>query len=111
MLHPNTCIISIKHRGLLPQPDGNLPLVVTACAPKLSGEPIRVARKVKGMKQSNIFLDDCGYPDQSHEFDIILHNVKGGPILHRCKHPALPIDNINPRFLLHYSKARHGVKL
>ncbi len=73
----------------------------TAGAPNISSEPIQVARKVKGKKQSNLSLDNRGYPNQSHEFDVILHNVKGGPILHPRKPPALPIDDIDPRFLLH----------
>jgi hypothetical protein len=111
MLHPKTCISSIKHRGLLPPSDNNPPPVFTAGAPDLSNKPIRVARKVKGKKQSNVFLDNRGYPNQSHEFDVILHNVKGGPILCQRKHPALPIDNIDQRFLSHYDKARQGVKL
>jgi hypothetical protein len=111
MLHPKTCIIRIKRHGPLPQPDGNPPPVFTTCAPNLSSKPIRVARKVRGKKQSNVFLDNRGYPDQSHEFDVILHNVKGGPILCWRKHPAPPIDNIDPRFLLHYNEAHHGAKL
>jgi hypothetical protein len=65
MLHPKTCISSIKHRGLLPQPDGNPPPVFTVGAPNLSSEPIQVARKVKEKKQSNVFLDNCRYPNQS----------------------------------------------
>jgi hypothetical protein len=111
MLHPKTSIISIKRHGQLPRMDGNPPPLFTACAPNLSSKQIRVARKVKGKKQSNVFLDDHGYPDQSHEFDGILHNVKGGLILHRHKHPALPIDDIDPHFLLHYDEARHRAKL
>jgi hypothetical protein len=62
------------------------------------GEPICVARKLRGKKQSNIFLDDCGFPDQFHEFDIILHNTKGSPILRKRKHPASPLEDIDPRF-------------
>ena len=111
MLHPKTCIISIKCRGPLPRPDGNPLPVFTACAPNLSSKPIRVAKKVRGKKQSNVFLDNCGYPDQSHEFDVILPNVKGGPILRWRKHPASPIEDIDPRFLLHYKEACHGAKL
>jgi hypothetical protein len=111
MLHPKTCIISIKRCDLLPRPDGNPPPVFTACTPNLSNEPIRVARKVKGKKQSNVFLDYRRYPNQSHEFDVILHNIKGSPILNWRKHPAPLIDNIDPRFLTHYNKVHHGAKL
>ena len=76
-----------------------------------TGEPIRVARKIKGRKRPNVFLDDRGFPDQSHEFDVILHNVDGGPILRRRKHPAPPLDDIDPRFHSVYDEALHGDKL
>ncbi len=79
MFHPKTCVSSIKHCGPLPQRDGNPPPVFTAGALDLSSKP---------KKQSNVFLDNRGYPVQSHKFDVILHNVKGGPILCRHKHPA-----------------------
>jgi hypothetical protein len=83
----------------------------TACASNLSSKPIWVARKVKGKKRSNIFLDDRGYPDQSHEFDVILYNIKGSPILCQRKHQAPPNDGIELRFLSHYNKACHSAKL
>ncbi len=76
-----------------------------------TGEPIRVARKIKGRKRPNVILDDRGFPDQSHEFDVILHNVDGGPILRRRKHPAPPLDDIDPRFHSVYDEALHGEKL
>jgi hypothetical protein len=71
-------------------------------------EPIRVTRKIHGKKQSNVFLDDRGFPDQSQEFDIILHNTEGGPFLRKGKHPAPPLDEIDPRFKETYDEARHG---
>jgi hypothetical protein len=40
------------------------------------GEPICVARKICGKKQFNVFLDDRGFPDQSHEFDVIFTAAK-----------------------------------
>jgi hypothetical protein len=73
--------------------------------------PIRVTRKIRGKKQSNVFVYYCGYPDQSHEFDILLHNVKGGPILRKHKNPAPPLDDIDPCFKAHYDKATHGTRL
>ncbi len=111
MLHPKTCNSSIKHCVLLPLPDDNPPPVFAAGAPDLSNKPIWVARKVKRKKQFNVTLDDRRYPDQSHGFDVILHNVKGSPILRGRKHPAPPIDNIDPHFLSCHDKACHGAKL
>jgi hypothetical protein len=70
-----------------------------------------VARKVKGKKWFNVFLDNRGYPNQFHKFDVILHNIKGGPILCRRIHPSPLIVDIDPQFLSHYDKARHGAKL
>ena len=52
-----------------------------------------------------------GFPDQSNKFDIILHNVEGGPILRRRKHPAPPLDDIDPRFHAVYDESLHGEKL
>jgi hypothetical protein len=50
--------------------------------------PIRVERKPKHSKRlQNVFLDDQGFPDQSDEYDHVLHNIKGRPILRKLKHP------------------------
>ncbi len=35
----------------------------------------------------NIFLDDRGFPDQSDEYDHVLHHVTGGAVLRKLKHP------------------------
>ena len=87
----------------------NGPSALTSTDP--SGEPIRVARKIRGKKRPNVFLDDRGFPDQSHDFDVILHNVEGGPILRKRKHAAPPLDDVDPRFLSHYDEKIHGEKL
>jgi hypothetical protein len=69
------------------------------------GSPIRVAPKPKVRKQlNNVFLDDRGYPDQSGEYDHVLHNIDGGPILHKLRHPQpnlnAPVDPLNyPPFI------------
>jgi hypothetical protein len=84
---------------LQPPDSGPLPsFVADVPITKPTTKPIRVARKIHGKKWSNVFLDDCGYPDQLNEFDILLHNVKGGPLLHKRKHPALPLDDIDLHF-------------
>ena len=93
----------------LQPPDSGPPPIFTA--EPSAGEPIRVTRKIKGRKQPNVFLDNRGFTDQSHEFDTILHNVKGGPILRRRKHPAPPLDDIDPRFHAVYDESLHGDKL
>ncbi len=85
------------------------PPIFTANSP--TGKPIRVARKLKGQKRPNVFLQDRGFPDQSNEFDIILHNVKGEPSLWKWKHPAPPLDDVNPRFHADYDESLHGNKL
>jgi hypothetical protein len=90
-------------------PDSNPPLVFTTEAP--SAEPIQVAQKIRGKKCLNVFLDNRGFPDKSHEFNVILHNIQGGPILRKRTHTAPPIDKIDPRFHLYYDEKHHGKKL
>ena len=44
-------------------------------------EPIWVAHKPKKRKiVHNVFYDYQGFPDQSEEFDYLLHSVDGGPV-------------------------------
>ncbi len=62
-------------------------------------------------KQKNVFLDDRGFPDQSNEFDSLLHNVDGGTILRKRKHPAPKLDEINPHFHAIYDEKLHGQQL
>ena len=61
------------------------------------GTPVRVAPKAKKRKRlQNVFLDDQGFPDQSNNYDHVLHNIDGGPILRKLKHPVpylhAPVD-------------------
>jgi hypothetical protein len=56
-------------------------------------------------------VDDRGFPDQSDEYDTLLHNVDGGPILQKLKHPPPPVDVPNPRFHLPYDESIHGGRL
>ncbi len=95
--------------GVISLPDSDPPPVFTMEAPP--AKPTRVACKIRGKKRLNVFLDDWGFPDQSREFDVILHNIQGDPILQKCKHAAPPIDKINPQFHSYYNKARLGQKL
>jgi hypothetical protein len=71
--------------------------------------PIQVA-KTKGLcKDKNLFVDDCRFPDVSGEYDMMLHNIDGGPVLCKLKHP-LPDPNgpPDPLFLFAYNKTQHG---
>ena len=71
--------------------------------------PIRpVAKPPKGRKRKNVFLDDRGFPDQSHDFDTLLHNVDGGAVLRKRRHPARPLDDIDPAFNIQFDDALHG---
>ena len=77
-----------------------------------SNGPIRVAPKPKRRKRRpNVFLDDRGYPDQSDEFDHILHNIDGKPVLRKRKHPAPPLDAIDPEFNCQFDESKHGALL
>ncbi len=96
-------------KGCCYPPELAQPSVFTSTDP--SGEPIRVACKIRGKKRPNMFLGNRGYPDQSHKFDVILHNVQGGPILWKRKHAAPPLDDIDPHFHLQYDEKIHGEKL
>ncbi len=100
---------SIRGCSMVSLPDSNLPPIFTTEAP--SAEPIWVAQKICGKKRSNMFLKNRGFPDQSHEFNVLLHNIQGGLILRKRKHKAPPIDEINPQFHLYYNKKNHGKKL
>jgi hypothetical protein len=62
-------------------------------------------------KCKNVFLDDRGFPNQSDEFDSLLHNVDGGTILCKHKHPAPKLDEIDPCFHMVYDKNFHGKQL
>jgi hypothetical protein len=64
---------------------------------------------VRGKKRQNVFYDDGGYPDQSHDFDVLLHNIDGGTILQKRKHPAPPLDDIDPRFFAVYDQGKLSI--
>jgi hypothetical protein len=66
-------------------------------------DPIRVAAKGKnGKKRKNVFFDDRGFPDQSDEFDYLLHQTGGVKIF--CK-------RLHPKFHFPFDEAKHGEKL
>ena len=79
--------------------------------PPITSEPIRVVNWVSGKKRQNVLYDDRSYPDQSHDFDVLLHNINGGTILQKRKHPIPPLNDIDPRFFAVYDEAAHGATL
>jgi hypothetical protein len=41
----------------------------------------------------------------------LLHNIEGGPILRKLKHPPPPLDEVNPEFCSTYDESKHGEQL
>jgi len=72
-----------------------------------SAEPIRVAPRSRSRKRPNVFYDDRGFTDQSHEFDVILHIIHGDSVLRKRKHPAPALDDVDLAFLSIYDEAKH----
>ncbi len=63
--------------------------------------PIRVEPKPKRRKRlQNVFLDNRGFPDQSDEYDHVLHDIDGGLILRKLKRPK-PDLNAPPDHAYH----------
>jgi len=71
--------------------------------------PIRVAPKPKCQKRTNnVFLDDRGFKDLSDDYDHVLHDVDGGPILRKLHHPAPALDkDIDPAFHAPFVPTQH----
>jgi hypothetical protein len=90
----------------------NTPLTINPTTPP-SEPPIRVTPKIRGIagKWKNVFINDRGFLDQSDEFDSLLHKVDGGTILCKQKHPAPPLDAIDPHFHAVYDKKLDGKQL
>ena len=59
-----------------------------------------------------MFLDDRGFPDQSDDYNTLLHGVDGGPILQKLKHPQPDLDApIDPLFYLPFVAEKHEAKM
>ncbi len=58
-----------------------------------------------------MFFDDQGFPDDSDEYNKLLHNINGGVIQQKKKFPTPPIDVVDPVFNWEYSDELHGDKL
>ena len=73
--------------------------------------PIRVAPKPaarSSKKSRNVFYNDRGHPDESDDFDQLLHTIDGGTILCKKKFPTPPIDIDDPTFNHTFSEELHG---
>ena len=56
----------------------------------------------------NVFYDNRGFPDESYNYDHLLHNINDGVILRRKKFSTPPLDVDDPTFNCAYSKKLHG---
>jgi hypothetical protein len=76
---------------------------------KLPPSPIRVDKTKGQRKVKNIFVNDRGFLDISDDFNMLLHNINGGPVLCKLKHPLpYPKGPADPLFLFEYDKVQHG---
>lgn len=75
--------------------------------------PIQVAHQPKRQKQvHNVFCDNSGLLDQSDDFDHLLHNVDGCPILRKLLHPLLALNGpVDPLFLPNFDPAVHKTRM
>jgi hypothetical protein len=47
----------------------------------------------------NVFLDNRGFPDQSDEYDHLLHSIDGGTVLRKLQHPMPDLNGpVDPSF-------------
>jgi hypothetical protein len=68
--------------------------------PPPEGNPIRVTPKPKRRKKlQNVFLDNQGFPDQSDDYDNLLHSIDGGTVLRKLRHLMPDLNGpTNPSF-------------
>jgi hypothetical protein len=75
----------------------------------LESSSIRVDPKPKRSRRlQNMFLDNRGFPDQSNDYDHVLHGTDGGPILWKLRHPQLDLDAlVDPFYYLPFIAEKH----
>ncbi len=56
----------------------------------------------------NVFVDNQGFPNQSDEYNLLLHDIDGGTILRKLKHLPPPLDVVYPEFHFPFDEAIHG---
>ncbi len=71
--------------------------------------PIRVDPKPKRrMHLQNVFLDNRGFPDQSNDYDHVLHGVDGGPVLRKLRNPQPDLEaTIDPAYYSPFVPKKH----
>jgi hypothetical protein len=71
--------------------------------------PIRVDPKPKRHKRlQSVFLDNRGFPDQSDDYNHVLHGMDGGPILWKLHHPQLDLEvPVDPSYNLPFVAKKH----
>jgi hypothetical protein len=62
-------------------------------------------------KSRDVFYNDRGFPDQSDEFDHLLHNINGGVDLCKKKYPQPPLDVNDPTFNYKFDVTPHADKI
>ncbi len=93
-LYLNVCLFGQTGRRCALRP----PPIANSLATDASTKPIRVAERVRGKKHQNVFYDDRGFPDQSHEFDVLLRTIDGGTF------PSTPLSHCQ----LYLLRGSHG---
>ena len=75
--------------------------------------PVWVAPKAKQCKRlQNFFLDDRGFPDQPDNYNHVLHNIDGGPILRKLKHPIPDLHApVDLAFYLEFIPEKHEAQM
>jgi hypothetical protein len=58
-----------------------------------------------------VFVNDRGFPDKSEYYKNLQHNIDGGPILRKLKHPPPSLDEVDPKFFSAYDEFQHGAQL
>ena len=77
------------------------------------GDIICIASKGKGgrCQIKHVFVDNCGYPDQTDDHDTLLHNIEKGPVLRKLRHPPPPLGEVVPSFDFPFNEVLHGARL
>jgi hypothetical protein len=79
---------------------------------KPTGSPICLSAKNKSRHWlRNVFVDNRGFPNQSDEYNTLLHDIDGGTILRKLKHPPPPLGVFVPEFHFPFNEALHGKRL
>jgi hypothetical protein len=58
-----------------------------------------------------LFVNAIGFPDESEYYNKLLHNIYGGPILRKLKHPSPSFDEVDSKFFCAYDESKHGAQL